>query len=240
MSEETVKKGRNPRHKPDCKCPFCGGPRPKRQKKADAPVVGKFKDELDRKLDYFQYTLDPKEAALWEHDESLSPLYVPADVKRRYPHLAWRWVSRYKLDNKGDGYNGWQLFKGDVKYPEGIRRGNDMFLAAMPKKMAESYRRRVAERSSSNVRDVQYGQIAKMEQAARQLQAQGIEAEVIAPGCDTANPGTPGFIVGQRPRFGKGGGYTRGASREEMREHLQREAEARSKRRVYIFMGGKK
>ncbi|MDP2734713.1 MAG: hypothetical protein Q8P12_00740, partial [bacterium] len=118
------------------------------------PVKVGAKDEFDRKLDHFQYSLDPQAAMMWEHDETVSPLHVPKELKDRDPNLAWRFVSNRTLDIKGKGYNGWELFH-DPAYPEGLKRGPDLRLAAMPKEYAESYRKKVQNRSTEQVRNLQ-------------------------------------------------------------------------------------
>jgi hypothetical protein len=114
--------------------------------------------------DGFKYTLNEKEQAIWEHDETISPLHVPKEISDKYPGMAWKWVSNRAIENRGAGYKGWQLFS-DKSNPEGVKRGNDLRLAARPQSMSDSYRKHVEEQSSQNVRDVQQGAMAKMDNA---------------------------------------------------------------------------
>lgn len=201
--------------------------------KSHTSPVG-VKDNLDIKLDHFQYTLDPEEAAVWEHDETISPLHVPKHIRDKYPQFDWHYVSEYKIRTRGLGYNGWQLFK-DSTYPEGIKRGNDLFLAAMPKKMAESYRRRVSERSTEAVRNVQYRGIARMEQALGELHDP--DAGILQPGETVAGREVHGAgRVVRRARVGIGGNYP---TREEIHERIAKGIEERNKKKVYSFLGQK-
>lgn len=259
MSEvaEVTKKRIAKGHKPDCQCGFCSGkgrgrkPKPTTQnvsfgtEKSTPPSISKdapvpavsVKDNLDVKLDHFQYTLDPEEAAVWEHDESLSPLYVSKAIRDKYPKFAWHWVSSTKLQTKGTGYNGWQLFR-DNSHPEGIKRGNDLHLAAMPKEMAESYRRRVSERSTEAVKNIQERGIAKMEKALGELGDPN--SGMLAPGEQVAGRSVSGTVeIGRRGRVGLGGNYQRGLSREEAHEQIAKHIEERRKNRVYSFQGQK-
>lgn len=215
----------------------------KQAKLAAEPPRIETKDELDRKLDHFRYSLDPEATMMWEHDETVSPLHVPKEIKDRYPHLEWRFVSNRTLDIKGKGYNGWELFH-DQSYPEGLKRGPDLRLAAMPREFAESYRRKVQDRSTEQVRNLQTGQIAKMEQAVHDLNAAGVEAGMLGDGEVLADEkgrrrefSGGGINIGARPKVGKGGGYQRGVSRAEIHEMRIKSAEAQGKNKVYAFMG---
>lgn len=206
------------------------------------PVVA-AKDEFDKKLDHFQYSLDPQAVALWEHDETVSPLHVPKELKDQYPNLEWHWVSERNLKNKGRGYNGWEIFY-DAHNPEGVMRGPDMRLGVMPKEMAERYRRRVSETSTEQVKNLQSGQIAKMDRAIAELNQANIEAGLLGDGeqlIDTQGRrrefSGAGISVGRRPAIGKGGNYQRGFSREEVHEMQAKVIEDRKKSKTYAFMG---
>ncbi len=245
-------------HKEGCACVFCqrcraksldpsargASPAPATESIEAAPEPPRVKrvldakDPFDKKLDHFQYTLDPKEAAIWEHDETISPLHVSRELKRKYPDLEWRWVSEYKLKTKGEGYNGWQLFR-DSDHTTGIRRGNDLRLAAMPKEMAESYRRAVSERSSRSVSGAQESAVANLESRMGGIAG----AEMMQPGEEFTDRQTgqrrtmDGLTVGARPSVGRGGSYQRGLSREQAHEMIIKRIEARKKNKVYAFMG---
>jgi len=224
MSEKKRKQGQ---HKDGCACVFCK----RKGKSAPAPAVTAMKDEHDRKLDHFQYTMDPKEAAIWEHDEAISPLHVPNEIKKRYPGMTFRWVSDYKMRTKGQGYNGWQRFS-DSRNPDGIKRGNDLHLAAMPTEMAESYRRSVSERSNRAMRAVAENTIENMEQRAAAVRG-GAEMlgpdEIIKDSSGNRRPVSGVSIAGGR----------RGMGAHEFQEALRKRAEERSKNKVYSFMGRK-
>lgn len=253
---ELVEKRKRGQHKEGCDCLFCqrrkgavavipieaGEPEPQRARasaeyhKKKAEVTG---DAFDRKLDHFQYTLDPKEAAIWEHDESVSPLHVPPELKKKYPNMTFRWVSDYKLRTKGAGYNGWQLFR-DGKHAEGVKRGHDLHLAAMPKEMAESYRRAVSERSSRMVRNAQEAAVANLEQRTHGIR----DIEMLAPGDEVVDKATGqkrpiGLSIGARPAVGRGGAFQRGMSQAEVRDRVQQVIEKNRSRKSYVFMGGK-
>lgn len=206
-------------------------------------TVNVKKDAEDAKLDYFQYSLDPKAAMMWEHDETVSPLHVPKEIKDRYPGLEWRFISNRTLDVKGKGYNGWEIFS-DPAYPQGLKRGPDLRLAAMPKEYAERYRNKVSERSTEQVRNLQYGQISKMEQAVHDLNASGVEAQMLSEGETvtgqdgrTRKFGGAGISIGRRPVVGRGGNYQRGLSRSEVHEIRAKAIEESRKQKSYVFMG---
>lgn len=206
-------------------------------------TVNVKKDAEDAKLDYFQYSLDPKAAMMWEHDEAVSPLHVPNELKDQYPNLEWRFVSNRTLDVKGKGYNGWELFS-DTNYPQGLKRGPDLRLAAMPKEYAQRYRERVSDRSTEQVRNLQYGQISKMEQAVHDLNASGVEAQMLSEGetvtgqdGKTRKFGGAGISIGRRPSIGRGGNYQRGLSRAEVHEIRAKAIEESRKQKSYVFMG---
>lgn len=197
----------------------------------------KVKDNLDVKLDHFQYTLNPEEQAIWENDTQVSPLTVPREIKKdvNYAGLEWRWVSNRTLEVRGKNYNGWELFR-DKNHPEGVKRGNDLQLAAMPRSLAESYRRSVSERSTEMVRNMQSITIGKMEQAVRDLNDPG--SGLINAGEMVGGRRVDGGIqVGRRAQFGRGGNYQRGMPREEVHERIAKSIEERRKNKVFVDMG---
>ena len=184
-------------------------------------------ETIDKVLgDGFKYTLDEKEQAIWEHDETISPLHVPKEISDRYPDMAWKWVSTRALENRGAGYKGWEVFS-DKSNPRGVKRGNDLRLAARPQSMSDSYRKWVEDKSSQAVRDVQEGAVGKMDRAIAELRARGLDAEILAPGCDTDSPGTPGISIGGK----------RGMDAGEIQRNLARVAENRAKNKKYFVMG---
>jgi hypothetical protein len=141
------------------------------------------------------------------------------------------------VDKYGKNYHGWQKFE-DKNHPQGVTRGNDMFLTCMPKERAQRYRDRVSERSIENIRsqqakslDFEIGKSMSKEEMTSLLKEKGIDAENVQ----------SGIIIGVRPKTktsigGKkfvGGGYMRGMGRHEIREHLRKEIEDRKKNRVY-------
>jgi hypothetical protein len=206
---------------------------PEREAKI-TPKIG-ARDNLDIKLDHFQYTLDPQEQAVWEQDETISPLHVPKSIKDRYPDMEWHWVSSRTVEVKGRNYHGWQLFR-SKEYPEGVNRGNDLHLAAMPKELAQSYRDAVANRSSERVRDLQGQTIGKMEKALTDMRDPG--SGMIGPGDTVGGKQVLGGIeVGSRGPFGRGGNYQRGMSRSELYERLAKIQEERGKNKKYVDLG---
>lgn len=191
------------------------------------------KTELENKMDYFQYTMDEEASALWEHDETLSPLHIPRPLRSKYPELTWHFLSRAKLDAKGVGYNAWQIFK-DKNHPNGLTRGPDLIAGVMPNHLAESYRRKVSERSTEAVRNIQRGAVAKMEQALGQLgdpQAGILGSGDSVAGREVRNASN----VVRRARVGIGGN---GLSREQVHEQIMKNIEDRNKgKKVYVDMG---
>ena len=125
---------------------------------------GDMRSEMDQTLDHFKYTLDPNEVAMWRQNETLSPMHVPQALKKNYPELAWRWVSNRTLSEKGQGYNGFELFR-DKDHVNGIKRGPDMQLAVMPKELAEERKRVLENRSSELVDNLAPGYIDRLERA---------------------------------------------------------------------------
>lgn len=197
---------------------------------AATPV--KVKDPLDKKLDYFQYNRDPNAAEPWESE---NPMDTPQirKIKAEYPNLRFHFVSQRNLELKGKDYHGWQLFS-DTKRPNGLKVGNDLFLAAMPEEMAQQYNEHTAYRSTERVRGLQENQMETIAQIEAQKGAMGI-SEV---------SGT-GITVGSVPKFTRqiagrpiaGGGYSRGYTREEVHEMAIKQREARAKARSYSIPG---
>ena len=179
------------------------------------PVTSNLKDAYDRKLDHFQYTKDENELQIWESDQTLSPLNVPADLKKKYPDIRWRWVSNKKLDRVGSGYQGWQLFK-DSKHPEGVKRGGDLRLAAMPEDMARKYN---AHTMSESNRRMQGLSELDLERGASALRQQGHEVEYTGHGISLDKNA-------RRP--------VRGLHPEEVKERAAKAREERAKGRVFF------
>ena len=67
-------------------------------RKAKATVL---REPLEKKLDHFQYTKDENALELWEHGEDVNPLKLPKEVKKDYPHLRFRWVSKATWNRRG-------------------------------------------------------------------------------------------------------------------------------------------
>lgn len=186
------------------------------------------------RLEEFVYKANDADLEYWEGNESASPLHVPNKLKEKYPGMDWRWVSKRTLDNRGAGYNGWQIFH-DQQNPEGIKRGNDTFLAAMPKERAQRYRDYVSERSMERIRAVQEKAVAT------QIGTSMTDEELKQMGAPEG--AHHGLSVGQRPRtkgtFGgrtiMGGGGSRGLTRADMRQMAQEEISRRKANRVYSF-----
>jgi hypothetical protein len=182
----------------------------------------------------FVYQATPGELDDWEHNAEVSPMHVPKTIQNKYPDLAFRYVSRQKWDKFGKNYHGWQTFQ-DSEHPQGVTRGNDMFLCAMPKERAQRYRDSVSEKSNANIRARQ--QSALELHLSQNISQEEMEKMGIPAGAEA------GIVVGVRPRtklkFGGrvviGGGGTRGMSREEAREVARKEIEDRKKNRVYSF-----
>lgn len=211
-------------------CPPGGWPKKERVEVTKSALPKAMQGEA---LEKFAYKATPGELDDWEHSEDVSPMHVPKEIKKSYPGMAFRYVSKQKWDKFGKNYHGWQVFK-DKDNPEGVNRGNDLFLCAMPEERAQRYRDSVAERSSANIRarqekslELQIGQSLSKEEMERMGVPSGSEA---------------GIVVGVRPKtrtqFGNrvisGGGGTRGMSRDEVREIARKERDNRKKNRVYF------
>lgn len=192
-------------------------------------------------LEKFAYKASPDEMDVFEADETRSAMHVPKEIQNAYPSLTFRYVSAYSVKTRGTNYRGWQKFS-DKEHPEGVTRGNDMFLAAMPKERAERYRRKVSEDSIDRIRRQQENSIQFMASEGAMSQEE-VDAVARANNRGDLVGARGGLIVGVRPttktRFGKrtitGGGGQRGMSRAEAREHVRREMEDRKKKRVYSF-----
>lgn len=237
---EAIEKRKPGRHFKECKCKWCVATRARLTEKpgtqtSKEPVVVGGRDELEVKLDHFQYSMDPREVAVWEQDETISPLSVPSDIQKKYPQFAWRYVSQLKLNTRGRGYHGWELFSDSkLGYPDGVKRGNDLFLAAMPKELAESYRRTVSERSTEAVKDIQLRGMARMESALAGMPGE-YQAEIIAEGGKVGGRTTLGITVGRN----EARGFQRGLSREEVHNQIAKSIAERKKNKVYMDMGNR-
>lgn len=185
-------------------------------------------------LEKFAYKGTPGEMDDWEANEDVSPMHVPKEIRTAYPNLSFRYVSAYGVKTRGANYHGWQKFS-DNQFPEGVKRGNDMYLAAMPKERAQRYRDKVAEDSVQRIRSRQEKSLEF--QIGQGLSKEEMEKMGIPAGSEA------GLLIGVRPktktRFGNrtviGGGGQRGMSRAEAHEHIRREVEDRKKKRVYSF-----
>lgn len=196
-------------------------------------------------LEKFAYKGTPGEMDDWEANEDVSPMHVPKEIREAYPNLSFRYVSQYSVRTRGANYRGWQKFS-DNQFPDGVKRGNDMFLAAMPKERAERYRQKVSEDSIDRIRSQQEKSIQFLSSEGAMSQE---EVDSVARANNRADlVGAPGgLVVGVRPttktRFGNrtiiGGGGQRGMSRAEVHDHIRREAEDRKKKRAYSFAKGK-
>ncbi len=196
-------------------------------------------------LEKFAYKATEGEMDEWEADETRSAMHTPREIKNRYPDLCFRYVSGYSVRTRGSNYHGWQKFS-DSENPEGIKRGNDMFLAAMPKERAQRYRDKVAEDSVARIRSQQEKSIQFLASEGAMSQEE-VDAVARANNRSDLVGSRGGLIVGVRPttktRFGNrtvtGGGGQRGMSRAEAHEHIRREIADRKKHRVYSFAKGK-
>lgn len=194
---------------------LCRGCNLKAGRATKKPATQDFKDAFDRKLDHFQYTKDENELQIWERDQSLSPLHVPKDIKTKYPDMRWHWVSDKKLNRVGTGYQGWQLFK-DSKHPEGVKRGNDLRLAAMPEDMARKYNEHTMSESNQRMQGLSE---LDLERGASALRQQGHEVEYTGHGISLDKSA-------RRP--------VRGLHPEEVKERAAKAREQAQKGRVYF------
>ena len=210
----------------------------RKRKKEQAPSVDTAPMRLQgpvstEKLEEFRYTANEADLQYWEGNPEASPLNVPKAIRDKYPNMDFHWCSEKKWDKLGKNYQGWQKFT-DNKHPEGMKRGNDLFLAAMPKERAQRYRDHVAEQSIERLRSAQSK--ALQSQVGSVMNSKELE-EMGAQGA------TPGLLIGQRPRtrtqFGNktitGGGFVRGMKRSEVAEIVRKEIADRRKNRTYSF-----
>lgn len=194
-------------------------------------------DALDKKLGDFAYTKDPGMMEIWEAAGTASPVDVPPNIKKKYPGMRWHWSSERTWDKWGKNHSGWQTFQ-DKDHPHGVRRGNDLFLTAMPEEMAQARNEKLQLESTYKVR----GMVEKAASSELELSDdERFESE------NAKQRGIPkGMSVGDRPQTrvmlgGKlrtGGGYNRaGLKRSEIHDQIIRERQDRSKRRVYSIPG---
>ena len=224
-----------------------GWPKGKPLKKAVVSAVTPSQSEINKanespealakKLDDFVYTQDSALLDLWEAGGTQSPVDVPSDIKTKHHNLRFHWSSKRKWDRYGKNYGGWQEFR-TAAFPEGVTRGNDLFLSAMPESLAKKRDERVAYESTKRVKGIVEQQIA---------QAAAIDPDSIAGSEAGKSRGiAPGVTIGDRPQTrvllgGKvrvGGGYNRsGMTRSEIHEAIAKEQASRSKKRVYSIPG---
>ena len=188
------------------------------------PITTGFKDEFDRKLDHFHYDATEDEIHDWKEEKPLNSRAVRS-IKKKYPGMRCRFVSSYSLDKRGKGYRGWQLFS-DKDHPNGVKVGNDLFLAMMPEELAKSYNDEMAYRSTRDL--VKHTE--QMQEMAIGSGLSGDEMEKIG----APKGSQPGMSVGDKPRTkvvlgGKtiyGGGYNRtkrSMNREEFVKRMEKE-----------------
>ncbi|KKL56382.1 hypothetical protein LCGC14_2245970 [marine sediment metagenome] len=208
------------------------------------PNVG-AKDQLDRKLDHFQYSGDAN-AYEWEKENLLQ---VPKTIRERYPQLTFRYRA---IDSKtgnlrhGKDYHGWQVFT-DRENPEGIKVGGDLVLGAMPNERAESYRLYVQRQSTDLVKGTQENQIEAMDRAAAELGPGAYSASPLGHRFQSEDGRTAKYpagirIGGSRSRNKKTGEVReqfRGYHPEEIERMAARTQEDRQRNRKHFVLGGK-
>lgn len=203
-----------------------------------APVVTKMNDEFDRKLDHFQYHASPDEIQDWKEEKPLNSRVV-RNIKKKYPGMRCRFVSNHSLEKRGKGYRGWQLFS-DSDHPNGVKVGNDLFLAMMPEELAQSYNDEMAYRSTRELVKIQ----EEMQDTAIGSGLTGKEMEAMG----APKGSMPGLTVGDKPRtkavFGGktiyGGGYNRSKRSIDREQFVKRmEKERIASTRAYSFAKGK-
>ncbi len=186
-------------------------------------VAGAGADPHDKKLDHFQYTKDPNQLDYWEFGEDVNTMSVPKNIRDKYPEMRFHWRSMARIDRLGMDYKGWQKFVDPtLGYAEGLKRGNDTMLFAMPEERAQRYNDKVAEDSTQRVRELQEHQM-EMDERATAAGLQPYEAK---------GKGTGGIAIGERAK-----GQSRGISREEVVERITKQQEARARGRVTFDMG---
>ncbi len=187
-------------------------------------VAGAGADPHDKKLDHFQYTKDPNQLDYWEFGEDVNTMSVPKNIRDKYPGMRFHWRSMARIDRLGMDYKGWQKFVDPtLGYAEGLKRGNDTMLFAMPEERAQKYNDKVAAESTRRVIELQENQLDIAERASH-----------LGGGSpyDPKGGGTSGIAIGERKR-----GQSRGISREEVVERITKQQEARSRGRVTFDMG---
>lgn len=196
---------------------------------SDKPKVEFGADPFDTNLDRFRYTKDEKDLDYWEFSEGANPLTVPKDVKKKYPELRFHFRSKARIDRLGMDYMGWQKFSDkSLGYAEGLNRGSDLILFAMPEERAQRYNDKCAADSTQRVIELQEQQMELNSRAA----AAGLQPY------EAKGEGTSGIAVGERPAMGKRpAGQHRGLSREEVVERITKQQEARARGRVTFDMG---
>lgn len=223
------------------------GGRPKGSKNKSVKMVGSGLSELANQgkviegeaLDRFQYQANSADLDFWEGNEKITAMHVPEEIKKAYPDLDFHWSSQAKWDKMGKNWKGWQVFKDATLCPDGVRRGNDVFLTAMPKERAQRLRDATAFESTKKI-------IGLQEQMLESKIGDNLTEKELK---ELGASGEPGINIGDRPktmtRFGNrviaGGGYNRGMSRKEVHQRMadvRREAADRAKRRVYSFPKG--
>jgi hypothetical protein len=195
-------------------------------------VAGAGADPHDKKLEHFRYTKDPNQLDYWEFGEDVNTMSVPKNIRDKYPEMRFHWRSLARVDRLGMDYKGWQKFTdSSLGYGEGLKRGNDTMLFAMPEGRAQKYNDKVAAESTQRVRELQEHQI-KMNDRAAAAGLQPYEAK---------GKGTSGIAIGERPALGKRpAGQHRGLSREEVVERITRQQEQARRGRVTFDMGGRR
>jgi hypothetical protein len=195
-------------------------------------VAGASADPHDKKLEHFQYTKDPNQLDYWEFGEDVNTMSVPKNIRDKYPEMRFHWRSLARVDRLGMGYKGWQKFTDpSLGYGEGLKRGNDIMLFAMPEERAQRYNDKVAEDSTQRVKELQEHQIEMNDRAA----AAGLQPY------EAKGKGTSGIAIGERPALGKRpAGQHRGLSREEVVERITHQQEQARKGRVTFDMGGRR
>lgn len=181
------------------------------------------KTPLERKLDHFSYETSEDAAQLWEHGKDINPLKLPDGLKKEYPNLRFRWCAYDMWRKRGKNYQGWQEFK-DSKHPDGLKRGNDLFLCAIPEDLARKREKYFQDQSTEAVKDAQRRAIANIERIETEKDAYG--------GQPFGKPGevAAGIAIGARPLGGN-----RGFQKEAIEEIIIKNRERMAKNRTYFI-----
>ena len=193
------------------------------EEKPRRPRIKMGRTDLEQKLDHFQYTNEEEALKMWEYGKDTNPLKLPAEIKKSYPHMRFRWVSRRMWDKYGKNHNGWQQFK-DKTHQDGVTRGNDLFLCAIPEDVARKREDFFREQSSEKIKDIQRKAISTIEE----IEASGGEA------IGSPEQLAKGIVIGRRPKFGKGGDYQRGLQAAMVEEVIAKNREKMAKNRKYF------